>query len=201
MTTGDSESQANPPPPPELPPSPFEEAAAPTPPPPPPPPAMTSPPAATSSGTPGPLAEWVDRVVAALIDAAIVLAGYVAVFVVYLLLRAVSRGMAGVFLGLVYLAATFVGFYFAYLNGAKGQTPGKAMTGLKVVRETDGQLIGGGMGVVRSIAHALDGICLIGYLFPLWDPKKQTFADKLLTTVVIKGEPKKSFSVDLFKPN
>lgn len=25
---------------------------------------------------------------------------------------------------------------------------------------------------------------MIGYLFPLWDHKRQTFADKILTTVV-----------------
>lgn len=28
-------------------------------------------------------------------------------------------------------------------------------------------------------------ICNIGYLFPLWDPKRQTIADKIMKTVVI----------------
>ena len=28
-------------------------------------------------------------------------------------------------------------------------------------------------------------ICLIGFLFPLWDAKRQTLADKILTTVVL----------------
>jgi hypothetical protein len=27
-------------------------------------------------------------------------------------------------------------------------------------------------------------ICFVGYLFPLWDPKRQTIADKIMTTVV-----------------
>jgi uncharacterized RDD family membrane protein YckC len=74
-----------------------------------------------------------------------------------------------------------------YLNGAYGQTPAKRIIGLKVLREQDGQLLGGGMGIVRSIAHLLDAIsCLIGYLWPLWDSKRQTFADKIVGTVVIK---------------
>ena len=43
------------------------------------------------------------------------------------------------------------------------------------------------MAFVRDLAHFIDGIiCFIGYLFPLWDAKKQTIADKLVKTLVIK---------------
>jgi uncharacterized RDD family membrane protein YckC len=58
------------------------------------------------------------------------------------------------------------------------------------------------MGVVRTIAHIVDSIiCYIGWLFPLWDPKRQTLADKIVKTVVVRDEATKtSFSVDLFKP-
>ena len=28
-------------------------------------------------------------------------------------------------------------------------------------------------------------ICYIGYLFPLWDAKRQTLADKIMTTVCL----------------
>jgi len=35
-----------------------------------------------------------------------------------------------------------------------------------------------------SDAHIIDGlICNIGYLFPLWDAKRQTIADKIMSTV------------------
>jgi uncharacterized RDD family membrane protein YckC len=79
------------------------------------------------------------------------------------------------------------GLALGYLNGAQGQTPGKRVVGIKVLRESDGQLIGGGMGIVRAIVHILDAIpCYIGFLWPLWDAKKQTFADKIVGTVVIK---------------
>jgi uncharacterized RDD family membrane protein YckC len=74
-----------------------------------------------------------------------------------------------------------------YLNGATGQTPGKKIVGLRLVRERDGQLLGGGMGIVRGIAHLLDSLsCLIGWLWPLWDKKRQTFADKICGTVVLR---------------
>jgi uncharacterized RDD family membrane protein YckC len=74
-----------------------------------------------------------------------------------------------------------------YLVGAMGQTPGMKIVGIRCVRDADGGLLGGGLGILRSICHILDGIaCLIGYLWPLWDKKNQTFADKLMSTVVLK---------------
>jgi uncharacterized RDD family membrane protein YckC len=49
----------------------------------------------------------------------------------------------------------------------------------------EGRSIGGGLSFVRQLAHILDGICYIGYLWPLWDARKQTFADKIMGTVVV----------------
>lgn len=44
------------------------------------------------------------------------------------------------------------------------------------------------MAVVRGIAHVLDALpILLGFLWPLWDAKKQTFADKVCGTLVIKS--------------
>ena len=51
-------------------------------------------------------------------------------------------------------------------------------------------MLGGGMAFVRQIAHILDSLpCNLGYLWPLWDQKRQTFADKVLSTVVL-DQPK-----------
>jgi uncharacterized RDD family membrane protein YckC len=91
-------------------------------------------------------------------------------------------------------------FYFAFMTGQSGQSPGKKVMGIKVVSEATGQPIGGGMGIARHVLHFLDSICLIGYLFPLWDAKRQTFADKILSTVVLPNQPKQAFGPDLFKP-
>ncbi len=36
------------------------------------------------------------------------------------------------------------------------------------------------------LAHFLDSLaCYVGWLWPLWDPKRQTFADKIMSTVVV----------------
>ena len=42
------------------------------------------------------------------------------------------------------------------------------------------------MTFVRGLAHFLDSLpCYIGYLWPLWDTKRQTFADKIMNSVVV----------------
>lgn len=80
-----------------------------------------------------------------------------------------------------------------YKAGKTGQSWGKRVMGLKLVREADGEPIGPGMAFVRDLAHVVDGlICYVGYLFPLWDVKRQTLADKMISTVVLPGAPKSS---------
>ncbi|UFS95226.1 RDD family protein [Nocardia huaxiensis] len=86
--------------------------------------------------------------------------------------------------GLVAFAA---GLYFIYLEGKTGQTPGKKMVGIRLVREADGQPLGFGYAFLRRLCHIVDSLpCYIGYLWPIWDPKKQTFADKIMNTIVVK---------------
>lgn len=70
-------------------------------------------------------------------------------------------------------------------QGRTGYSVGKGVLGIKLIRESDGQPMGAGMAFLRELAHILDGFCYIGYLWPLWDRKRQTFADKILSTVVI----------------
>jgi uncharacterized RDD family membrane protein YckC len=72
-------------------------------------------------------------------------------------------------------------------QGNTGQTVGKKALGLKLVDGISGQPVGPGKAFLRQITHALDFLaCFIGYLWPLWDEKKQTFADKINNTYVIK---------------
>ena len=71
--------------------------------------------------------------------------------------------------------------------GRTGQSLGKRVMGIRLVEEYSGQPMGAGMCFVREIAHALDGFFYLGYLWPLWDPKRQTFADKILSTVVVQA--------------
>ena len=87
---------------------------------------------------------------------------------------------------LLYLIGLGWGIFLAVQLGQTGTTPGMRVAGLRAVSKTTGQPIGAGMAVVRWIAHIIDSvICLIGWLFPLWDKDKQTIADKIVGTVVV----------------
>jgi uncharacterized RDD family membrane protein YckC len=79
----------------------------------------------------------------------------------------------------------YIVWNFGYRQGTTGSTIGKGVVHIKVVSEATGQPIGFGMSVVRQIVHIVDGICYIGYLWPLWDAKRQTFADKIMSTIVL----------------
>jgi hypothetical protein len=62
--------------------------------------------------------------------------------------------------------------------------------GFRVVSENTGEPIGFGWSVLRAFAHAVDAaIFYVGYLFPLWDAKRQTLADKMLATVCLPLNP------------
>ncbi|GAA1954732.1 RDD family protein [Kitasatospora viridis] len=73
-------------------------------------------------------------------------------------------------------------------EGSTGQTVGKKAVGIRLVRELDGRPLGFGMAFVRKLAHFLDSmLCGLGYLWPLWDDKGQCFADKVTSSLVIRG--------------
>lgn len=73
-------------------------------------------------------------------------------------------------------------------QGRTGQTPGKRRAGIRVVRLRDGHPLGPGRSVVRSVLHVVDTVpLLLGWLRPLWHRRRQTFADTLVGSVVVKG--------------
>ena len=183
--------------PPQQPPPPAPGYGAPppaygTPPPPqgygaPPPPAYGQMPPAQPYGGPAPqLATWGQRAGGFLIDALCVLGIYIVPFVL-------GAAVGGTFGGLLILIGYLAGIGFMIWNliqqGNTGQTIGKKQMGLRLVREADGQYVGAGLSVGRYFVHVIDSVpCIpLGYLWPLWDAKKQTFADKVLGTLVIKG--------------
>lgn len=84
------------------------------------------------------------------------------------------------------LVLAYVIWNYGYRQGTTGSSIGKSILKFKVVGEKTCQPIGFGMSVVRQLAHIIDAaICYIGYLFPLWDAKRQTIADKLINTVCL----------------
>ena len=80
----------------------------------------------------------------------------------------------------------FAGWNLGYQQGLTGQSLGKSMMKIKIVAEDTGLPTGVGPSLLRLLAHGIDGfICCIGYLFPLWDAKRQTLADKIMSTVCV----------------
>jgi uncharacterized RDD family membrane protein YckC len=135
--------------------------------------------------TPGaPFASWISRVGAYLLDALII--GVPAVVII--LIGVSIGGGAGTAIAILgYLLALVFGLWNqVFRQGKTGQTIGKQIVGIKLIREQDGQPVGAGMAFLRGLAHVLDSIpCYIGFLWPLWDAKNQTFADKVCSTVVV----------------
>jgi uncharacterized RDD family membrane protein YckC len=71
-------------------------------------------------------------------------------------------------------------------QGRTGQTLAKSWLRIRVVRGSDGGVIGPAMTAIRALAHVLDAIpCFLGFVWPLWDHRSQTFADKIVGTVVV----------------
>lgn len=152
-----------------------------------------------------PYASWLQRVGAALIDGIII---GIPALIFYIIGFSVGMrsldcttdangssvctggGLTGVGWTLVLIGWLIVvcgGLYLTYLVGTTGQTPGKKVLGIKLIREADGQFMGFGMAFVRNLCHILDSFCYIGYLWPLWDQKRQTFADMIMKTIVVKA--------------
>lgn len=125
-----------------------------------------------------PLADWPKRALGGLID-------WVAPsIVISIVLGIIPNDALRSTLSSVLSLAWFL--YVGYKNGTTGVTLGKSIAKLKLVGESTGQPIGLANGIIRQFAHIIDSaICLVGWLFPLWDSKRQTIADKIMRSVVI----------------
>lgn len=143
----------------------------------------------------GTLAEWPQRAIGYLIDIGLTIGAVVAVVIVGLILSTISSALGLILYVIGYVGIAVVSIWFSVQVGQTGASPGMRIAGLRCVSKNTGQPIGGGMGFVRSLAHIVDNlICYIGWLFPLWDPQKQTIADKIVGTVVVNA-PKQPFSI------
>ena len=144
-------------------------------------------------GTPTPYAEWIKRVGAYLVDVAVMLPAYIPMAIGVPLMTSDSSGAAAVG-WVLYLVGVLAVIGVAVWNilirqGRTGWSVGKQVLGIRLISEKTGEPIGAGMCFVRQLAHILDSLpCYLGYLWPLWDAKRQTFADKIIGTVVIEAK-------------
>ncbi|MEV7343205.1 RDD family protein [Streptomyces sp. NPDC093544] len=129
-------------------------------------------------GAQPPYANWGQRFLGTLVDMLVFAVPYAIVIV---------GGDNGALVAIGAIALIGLAIWQLIQEGRTGQTVGKKALGIRLVREIDGQPLGVGMAFVRRLAHFLDGLpCYLGYLWPAWDAKKQTFADKVCSSIVIR---------------
>lgn len=143
-------------------------------------------------------AEWGSRAVAGLIDYAVPGLG-AGIIIGVLSAIGASTGdasSAGIFVLLAYLLGYggLFGFYIwntVLKGGSTGQSIGKKVAKIKVIKEDTQQPPGGGVAFLRLLINNAFGLLcgigsLINYLAPLWNkPKNETYSDKICGTVVI----------------
>jgi uncharacterized RDD family membrane protein YckC len=157
-------------------------------------------------GTWTPLAGWWSRVAAQLIDGCIQLLGMLPYFIGLVMLVEAQGAGASIYqtadptrqadrvtvltgVGLMVLGGVLSMVIWVWnrvvQQGRTGQSIGKAAMGIVLVSARTGNPIGAGSAFIREIAHMfIDGTFYIGYLWPLWDRRRQTLGDKLVGTVV-----------------
>jgi uncharacterized RDD family membrane protein YckC len=130
-----------------------------------------------------PYSDWTTRAGSYLIDIAPVVIGWI-VFVI--LSALVGNAFFTALLYLILIAGSIAwGVYNRWILGGQGQTLGKKQLNIMLVSEETGQPIGTWRAFLRDLCHVYDGYFLFGYLLPLWDPKHQTQADKIMKTIVV----------------
>jgi uncharacterized RDD family membrane protein YckC len=153
---------------------------------------------------------WGDRVLAALIDGALVFAVVVVLYIVIGIIGGVASGIAGsvsedlgglvgstfccTFIILPMISMLGVGLYNkVYLITKRGSSIGQNFMKLKVV-DGGGNLLQTGTAVLRLLVQMGLGLIpfigwvlvLLDLLFPLWDPQRQTLHDKAVGSYVVK---------------
>ncbi|SDP50434.1 RDD family protein [Lentzea jiangxiensis] len=143
-------------------------------------------------------AEWGSRAVAGLIDYAApgVVAGIIVGVLGGIGATTADPSSAGILVLVAYLVGYggLLGFFIwntVLKGGSTGQSIGKKVAKIKVVKEDTQQPPGGGVAFLRLLLNYAFGLLcgigsLINYLSPLWNkPKNETYSDKICGTVVI----------------
>lgn len=133
------------------------------------------------------LAPWLSRVGAVAVD---VLPGVAVVVTLALVSSTVpARGVwwwvCICVLGLVVLAMLVNRLL---LPTILGWSLGRALVGVAVTRR-GGEVPGPWTLLLRDVAHLLDTVSVVGWLWPLWDSRRRTFADMVARTEVRRLQP------------
>lgn len=132
---------------------------------------------------PPPLAGYKSRVISGLVD-------YAAPVIVLNLLLSIGVATESVVWYLVLAVVGYLGVFgfvvwnSGYLQGKTGQSLGRRVARTKLVDADTAAPVGFARAMGRQLCHI--GEFGIGLLWPLWDRKRQTFADKIAATVVVR---------------
>jgi uncharacterized RDD family membrane protein YckC len=92
--------------------------------------------------------------------------------------------------GLIFILTLGIGWIiWWFIVAPRGQNPGKALVGIRVIRTNGDAVRTGGM-FVRGLAGALAGLIplYLDELWILWDRDAQTIHDKIVNTVVVRAK-------------
>ena len=143
-------------------------------------------------------ANWSQRVRARLIDQGPTYVGLIIFCVGYLIfiVRLASSGGSAaqlerpavvmiIGIGVMLASLGWIAYNRWQMAGKTGQSAGKRVIRIRLLGEETNAPIGPKNAFLRDLVHILDALTLVGYLWPLWDDKRQTFADQVMKTVVI----------------
>jgi uncharacterized RDD family membrane protein YckC len=140
------------------------------------------------------LSGWWRRVGASVIDAALI---YLPIGILFSILEEAAGFPEG--LSILFQLALASIYFMWTMSKWEGQTVGKKVTGIRVVRES-GQAVDAKFAFVRQIlviGFLFDTIAILflaiptilNYLWPLWDDKHQALHDKIVKSRVVRAEP------------
>ncbi|GAA3098612.1 hypothetical protein GCM10010530_23980 [Kribbella aluminosa] len=145
-----------------------------------------------------PLADWLPRVGASLIDGLItgvpILIGYGVMIGAAISQSAndssndAPPAFALILLLVGMLASLGLGLWNrVFRQGRTGQSVGKSVLHLRLVDSRTGQPIGAGRAFLREfLSGVFNNACFFDSLWPLWDDQKQTWHDKVVNTYVVR---------------
>ncbi len=88
---------------------------------------------------------------------------------------------------ILYLLIVFA--YFTLMEGYRGQTVGKMLLGIKVIREDNGEVPGLKVAAIRTILRLIDVLpaaYLVGFIAVLISAKNQRLGDMAANTLVVR---------------
>ncbi|MCA9914652.1 MAG: RDD family protein [Anaerolineae bacterium] len=91
--------------------------------------------------------------------------------------REVGGGL-GLVIGVIY--------HWFFLTRMEGQTPGKRMMNLRVIK-ADGTPLSDVDAVIRAVGYHISAFFMLGYIWAFFDDKRRTWHDLLAGTIVVRA--------------